>query len=65
MRNKRVSSSTPGNNRGKPASIRVACYQCPTTAGDTVYISVTSKTKKAICKSGHTIDCSGECKPNV
>lgn len=62
-RRKKPSASTPGNNRGKSAKLRVQCPICPLVAGDTVYVSVKPTAKKVTCKSGHIINCTGGCKP--
>jgi hypothetical protein len=61
-RRKSPSSSTPGNNRGKSAKLRVACYTCPMVAGDNIYVSAKKTAKRVICKSGHIVDCTGGCK---
>jgi hypothetical protein len=55
-------NSTPGSNRGKPARFRVACGECPVSAGEPMYVYVASNARKAVCPSGHVTDCSGGCK---
>lgn len=59
---KNRNSQTKGDNKGKPCKFRVACYTCPMVAADTVYVYVQSSTRRAVCKEGHVIDCSGGCK---
>lgn len=61
-RRKKPSSSTPGGNRGRACSFRVQCPFCPLVNGDTIYVSVDNRAKKAHCKAGHTIECVGGCK---
>jgi hypothetical protein len=62
-RRKKPSSSTAGNNAGKACRFRVQCTQCPMEpGGDTAYVYVSGTAKKAVCKNGHLVDCSGGCK---
>jgi hypothetical protein len=63
FRKRKPSSETKGNNRGKPCRFRVACLVCqPPPGEDAVYVYVSANAKKAVCKSGHVIDCMGGCK---
>lgn len=59
---KKSTHSTPGSNAGKPARFRVACRECPMVAGEPIYVYVSATARKAVCKSGHVIECSGGCK---
>lgn len=52
-------SSTKGDNKGKPATYRVACSMCdvkPSTQypDGCVYVYVGSRSKTATCRNGHT-----------
>ena len=62
---KKRNSSTKGSNAGKPCKFRVQCPVCPLEGGDTIYVVVQKRDKKAICKAGHFIDCTGGCKVAV
>lgn len=53
-------SSSSGNNRGKAPRLVSYCPECPQThAADPenhVHVTVTARTKKGSCKSGHVWD---------
>lgn len=59
---KKRSSETKGNNQGKAPKILAACYECQPVSGYPPNVVINSKTKRAICKAGHIIDCSGGCR---
>lgn len=59
---KKTNHSTAGSNAGKPARFRVACQVCPPVAGEPVYIYVAGSARKAVCRNGHSNDCSGGCR---
>lgn len=57
----RKASSTKGDNRGRSATYRVACPECPTvnsveSPDGCTYVSVGATTKKATCKRGHVFE---------
>ena len=56
-------SSTPGDNRGRPAKLVSYCPICPTELQDpelSPKMTVQSRTKRASCKNGHTWPVGGE-----
>lgn len=54
------SSSTAGNNNGRPPKIRVGCPMCSPPPGDTsLYTGCGADARTITCKNGHTFPVGG------